>query len=175
MSERVLVGISLIILASVASFQTIQLRLERRLGTERLTELRLATISQTALEGVLLDYIWGDQAEDATVGEVETRLLMVADVACSACTRALSAFTERGMDAELTVASFLDSPHAVDEWLVRVGNSSKVLRVPLDSTAFRHLPRTLTPIFVEFVAGEPVDIHFGPPKDSWLAHPPGAM
>ncbi len=96
------------------------------------------------------------------------KVYLILDTECNPCRRLVQWAAGAGMAVEIEVASFTDGPAELQAWLDELGSSLEVVSVPLDRTFLRHLPRSVTPLFLEFDAGSPLEIRVGRPSESWF-------
>lgn len=93
---------------------------------------------------------------------------MVVDRRCGACETALNAFRRSANPPEVRVVSFTDSAAVLQDWMAELKLPFVVVEAPPTATFLRGLPRTVTPLYLEFEHGDPVDLHIGQPKEAWL-------
>lgn len=128
--------------------------------------IRLLEIGERTFKRALLSDIsaaWKDDPRLPPEG-----VYMIVDRRCGACARAFEAFRQRATVPNVRVVSFSDSASVIREWLKEYDLSFQAMEVGRDSSALRKVPDTVTPLYVEFDRGEPVDIHVGMPKESWF-------
>lgn len=125
-------------------------------------ELAKRTYERAVLEQIA-DLVDSEQ-NLATAG-----IYMIVDRACRACQSALETISESGSSYNISIASFRDDPIILESWLSSLDLHLNVVHVPLDSTFLAKMPRTVTPVFLEFQNGEPAGLHIGQPKDQWLS------
>ncbi|MEM7414555.1 MAG: hypothetical protein AAF389_03600 [Gemmatimonadota bacterium] len=166
---RVWVVAAMIALA-VALVQTTRLRATAMEGLELSRELSEKRAFELAYEENVLRQVREDLAAGHVYGSgaAEQRVYMIVDVTCAACKAAIDTLGVYGTSREFIVASFVDDPQKVREWLAEIGADLPVLDLRADETALRQVPRRITPLYLEVESEDPVGVHAGMPKAYWL-------
>jgi hypothetical protein len=118
---------------------------------------------------VILDLVETDLSLGSSVIEPGPghKVYVIVDTGCVACRRFLKWAETAELKVAMEVASFRDSAAHLEGWLEEIGSSIPRVPLPLDSTFLRHLPRTISPLFIEFDRGRPLLMKVGRPSDSW--------
>lgn len=129
-------------------------------------EIQRLELSTRVYERALLDDVGRAVLDDGPLPS--TGIYMIVDRRCAACDAALETFRRNGARAEIHLASFGDRPDVLRSWASDLQLAFSVVDVPLESTFLSRLPRTVTPLYLEFEDGQPVSLHIGQPRENWL-------
>jgi hypothetical protein len=169
-AERVKRGSHLWLIAACALLlalvvQTLRLRASSAATAEAGDTIRALQLAERTYKRAILLNIMSALPSEAILPS--DGIYMIVDRKCGACQLALDSFAIKGTTREVRVASFADDATVTRSWLSDIGLPFDVVDAPLDSTFLDELPQTVTPLFLEFARGEPVDIHIGQPRTSW--------
>ncbi len=160
---------------SVAAIQTVRLRHHATNALDLAREHRALDAVESAYRNAALRAIRSEFAADSlALGRYPNgAVYMIVDTQCRPSAEAVVALS-RGAIAPVVVASYVDAAGRLQEWLRDLGVDLATVPVGAAATSLRHLPRGITPIYLEVDETGPIDIHAGAPKGEWLRQAPDA-
>lgn len=140
---------------------------------EKISLARNVSAFKGALLGTVRAYL--EQDPRTCLPSYPNQVVAIVNTTCRACETVVEEARGAGLSVPLFVASFSDDPSKVANWLKGLGSDLTPLECPADSTVLRFLPREVTPVFLEFIAGKAMDVHIGQLKDYWTLPPEGRL
>ena len=158
---------------SVAVIQTARLRRHATAAVELACEHRAPEAVESAYRNAALRAIRSEFASESLVlnRHPNGAAYMIVDTQCGPSAEAVVALS-RAAIVPVVVASYVDAAGRLREWLRGLGVDLATAPVDPEQTPLRHLPRGITPIYLEVDEAGPIDIHAGAPKGEWLRQAP---
>ena len=158
---------------SVAVIQTARLRRHATAAVELAREHRAPEAVESAYRNAALRAIRSEFASESLVlnRHPNGAAYMIVDTQCGPSAEAVVALS-RAAIVPVVVASYVDVAGRLREWLRELGVDLATAPVDPEQTPLRHLPRGITPIYLEVDEAGPIDIHAGAPKGEWLRQAP---
>ncbi len=159
---------------SVAAIQTFRLRNHATTVLELTRENRSLEAVESAYRETALRVIRAELESDSLALDQGTHgtVYMIVDTQCPASKDAVLALKYRGTAMPVVVASYLDGPDRIRQWLLDLGADFAVMPVPVHQTPLKSMPRGITPIYLELDEVGPIDVHVGKPKEEWFRQDP---
>jgi len=109
-----------------------------------------------------------DSASSMPRGGSNGTVYMIVDTDCTASQAAVLTLSQRPTVPNIVVTSFSNQSDDIREWLKTLGAEFTVLEVSANATPLRHLPRTLTPVYLQMSEAGPTAVHVGAPREEWM-------
>lgn len=93
---------------------------------------------------------------------------MIVDTDCTASQAAVLTLSQRPTVPNVIVTSFTNQSDDIREWLKTLGAEFTVLEISPNATPLRHLPRTITPVYLQMSEAGPTAVHVGAPREEWM-------
>lgn len=120
----------------------------------------LKQLSSTVIES---DHLLPERETD-----LGATLYVLVDTECGACAEVLDRYSQLPGQVEVIVGATNTSPGAARAWLEQLGSEAQEVADPESHALFAAIPRGATPITLEVVGGEPLDLVLGLPSETWL-------